>query len=179
MLNVNVTGSGKGSFLSLPTTIDEVSIEYLTGVTSDVRIEPNYALVALCVSDKLSTLCSNSNKNKNIDVKAISIFVRSNDPHKAIDVLPGEKLICAPTDIMIGHEVTAPRNILSPSKVTKLVNSTKELSAKIFTYTEHIWLVTFKLVPLNAIHGSYKNIDADEVKTQETWGTKYLIKECD
>ena len=174
MLNVNVTGSGKGSFLSLPTTIDEVSIEYLTGVTSDVRIEPNYALVALCVSDKLSTLCSNNNK-KSIDVKAISVFVRSNDPHKAIDVLPGEKLICAPTDIMMGHEVTAPRNVLSPSKVAKLVNSTKELSAKIFTYTEHIWLVTFKLVPLNAIHGSYKNIDALEVKAQDNYASKYLV----
>lgn len=173
MLNVNVTGSGKGSFLSLPTTIDEVSIEYLTGVTSDVRIEPNYALVALCVSDKLSTLCSN--KNKNIDVKAISIFVRSNDPNKAIDVLPGEKLICAPTDIMMGHEVTAPRNVLSPSKVAKLVNSTKELSAKIFTYTEHIWLVTFKLVPLSAIHGSYMNLTSDEVKLQETLASKYLV----
>ena len=175
MLNVNVTGSGKGSFLSLPTTIDEVSIEYLTGVTSDVRIEPNYALVALCVSDKLSTLCSNSNKNKPVDVKAISIFVRSNDPHKAIDVLPGEKLICAPADIMIGHEVTAPRNILSPSKVAKLVNSTKELSAKIFTYTEYIWLVTFKLVPLSAIHGSYKNLTSDEVKLQETLASKFLV----
>lgn len=175
MLNVNVEGSGKGSYLSLPTTIDEVSLDYLTGVTSDVRIEPNYALVALCVSDKLSTLCSNSNKNKSIDVKAISVFVRSNDPNKAIDVLPGEKLICAPTDIMMGHEVTAPRNVLSPSKVAKLVNSTKELSAKIFTYTEHIWLVTFKLVPLNAIHGSYKNLSAEEVHLQDSYASKYLV----
>ena len=175
MLNVNVEGSGKGNILSLPTTIDEVSLDYLTGVTSDVRIEPNYALVALCVSDKLSTLCSNSNKNKSIDVKGISIFVRSNDPNKAIDVLPGEKLICAPTDIMLGHEVIAPTNILSPSKVAKLVNSTKELSAKIFTYTEHIWLVTFKLVPLNAIHGSYKKLNANEIKLQEDWANKYLV----
>ena len=175
MLNVNVEGSGKGSVLSLPTTIDEVSLDYLTGVTSDVRIEPNYALVALCVSDKLSTLCSNSNKNKSIDVKAISVFVRSNDPNKAIDVLPGEKLICAPTDIMMGHEVTAPRNVLSPSKVAKLVNSTKELSAKIFTYTEYIWLVTFKLVPLNAIHGSYRKLTTEEEHAQENYTSKYLV----
>ena len=57
---------------------------------------------------------------------------------------------------MRGYEVTAVRNVLSPSKVSMLVKSDMELSKTIFTTnTESVWLVTFKLIPLHDIHGSY------------------------
>lgn len=174
MITINVEGSGKSRVLNLPTTIDEITLDYLNGVTSDVRIEPNYALVALLVSDKLSVLCVPNNK-KNIDVKAIAVLVRTNDPHEYSEAKTGEKLICAPTDIMMGHEVTSPRNVLSPSKVAKLITSDKALLSKIYSYTEPVWLTTFKLVPLNAIHGSYKNIDKEELAKQVECGKAYLM----
>lgn len=174
MITINVEGSDKSRVLNLPTTIDEITLDYLNGVTSDVRIEPNYALVALLVSDKLSTLCVPNNK-KSIDVKAIAVLVRANDPNNVGEAQVGEKLICAPTDIMMGHEVTSPMNVLSPSKVSKLIASDKALLARIYSYTEPVWLVTFKLVPLNTIHGSYKKISEEEVKKQVECCRAYLM----
>lgn len=174
MLNVNVITGNKEAVLQLPTAISEITTDYLNAVTADVHIEPNWALIALCVSDKLSVLCAS--KKPSVDVKGVGIFIRANDPNKIVDVRAGEKIIAAPTDIMMGMEVTAPANILSPSKVTNMCASTKELISKIYSYVQPVWLVTFKLVPLNTIHGSYRNLSDEEYKDQKAIASQYLVK---
>lgn len=154
MKNLDVNVGGKKIKLNLPESISEVNFDYLEAVTKEVVVEQNYALVALCVSDKLSVLINS--KQREVNVKGISILVKANDPNNTLKSKPGDKLICSPTDLMRGYEVTAIRNILSPSKVAMLVKSDIELSKTIFTTnTESVWLVTFKLVPLHDIHGSY------------------------
>lgn len=154
MKNLDVNVGGKKIKLNLPESISEVNFDYLKAVTKEVVVEQNYALVALCVSDKLAVLINS--KQREVNVKGISILVEANDPNNVLESKPGDKLICSPTDLMRGYEVTAIRNILSPSKVAMLVKSDVELSKTIFTTnTESVWLVTFKLIPLHDIHGSY------------------------
>ena len=158
MKNLDVNVGGKKIKLNLPESISEVNFDYLKAVTKEIVVEQNYALVALCVSDKLSVLINS--KQREVNVKGISILVEANDPNNILTSKPGDKLICSPTDLMRGYEVTAIRNILSPSKVAMLVKSDAELSKNIFTTnTEPVWLVTFKLIPLNNIHGSYTDCD--------------------
>lgn len=158
MKNLDVNVGGKKIKLNLPESISEVNFDYLKAVTKEVIVEQNYALVALCVSDKLSVLINS--KQREVNVKGISILVEANDPNNTLASKPGDKLICSPTDLMRGYEVTTIRNILSPSKVAMLVKSDTELSKNIFTTnTEPVWLVTFKLIPLNNIHGSYTDCD--------------------
>ena len=154
MKNLDVNVGGKKIKLNLPESISEVNFNYLKAVTKEVVVEQNYALVALCVSDKLSVLINS--KQREVNVKGISILVEANDPNNVLASKPGDKLICSPTDLMRGYEVTAVRNVLSPSKVAMLVKNDVELSKTIFTTnTESVWLVTFKLIPLHDIHGSY------------------------
>ena len=154
MKNLDVNVGGKKIKLNLPESISEVNFDYLKAVTKEVVVEQNYALVALCVSDKLAVLINS--KQREVNVKGISILVEANDPNNVLASKPGDKLICSPTDLMRGYEVTAIRNVLSPSKVAMLVKNDVELSKTIFTTnTESVWLVTFKLIPLNDIHGSY------------------------
>lgn len=154
MKNLDVNVGGKKIKLNLPESISEVNFDYLKAVTKEVVVEQNYALVALCVSDKLAVLINS--KQREVNVKGISILVEANDPNNVLESKPGDKLICSPTDLMRGYEVTAVRNILSPSKIAMLVKSDNELSKTIFTTnTESVWLVTFKLIPLHDIHGSY------------------------
>lgn len=158
MKNLDVNVGGKKIKLNLPESISEVNFDYLKAVTKEIVVEQNYALVALCVSDKLSVLINS--KQREVNVKGISILVEANDPNNTLTSKPGDKLICSPTDLMRGYEVTAIRNILSPSKVAMLVKSDVELSKNIFTTnTEPVWLVTFKLIPINNIHGSYTDCD--------------------
>lgn len=154
MKNLDVNVGGKKIKLNLPESISEVNFDYLKAVTKEVVVEQNYALVALCVSDKLSVLINS--KQREVNVKGIAILVEANDPNNVLASKPGDKLICSPTDLMRGYEVTAVRNVLSPSKVSMLVKNDVELSKTIFTTnTESVWLVTFKLIPLHDIHGSY------------------------
>ena len=154
MKNLDVNVGCKKIKLNLPESISEVNFDYLKAVTKEVVVEQNYALVALCVSDKLSVLINS--KQREVNVKGIAILVEANDPNNTLESKPGDKVICSPTDLMRGYEVTAVRNILSPSKVAMLVKSDMELSKTIFTTnTESVWLVTFKLIPLHDIHGSY------------------------
>lgn len=154
MKNLDVNVGGKKIKLNLPESISEVNFDYLKAVTKEVVVEQNYALVALCVSDKLSVLINS--KQREVNVKGIAILVEANDPNNTLISKPGDKVICSPTDLMRGYEVTAVRNVLSPSKVAMLVKNDVELSKTIFTTnTESVWLVTFKLVPLHDIHGSY------------------------
>lgn len=158
MKNLDVNVGGKKIKLNLPESISEVNFDYLKAVTKEVVVEQNYALIALCVSDKLSILINS--KQKEVNVKGIGILVKANDPNYVFKSKPGDKVICSPTDLMRGYEVTAVRNILSPSKVASFVKLDNELSKTIFTTnTESVWLVTFKLVPLHDIHGSYTDYE--------------------
>lgn len=154
MKNLDVNVGGKKIKLNLPESISEVNFDYLKAVTKEVIVEQNYALVALCVSDKLAVLINS--KQREVNVKGIAVLVEANDPNNVLASKPGDKLICSPTDLMRGYEVTAVRNVLSPSKVAMFVKNDVELSKTIFTTnTESVWLVTFKLIPLHDIHGSY------------------------
>lgn len=154
MKNLEVNVGDKKIVLNLPESINEVNLDYLKAVTKEVIIEQNYALVALCVSDKLSVLLNT--KQREVNVKGISILVDANDPNNVLKSKSGDKLICSPTDLMRGYEVTAVRNILSPGKVAAFVKNDPTLTKTVFTTnTETVWLVTFKLIPLHDIHGSY------------------------
>lgn len=158
MKNLEVNVGDKKITLHLPENIKEINLDYLKAVTKDVVIENNYALVALCISDKLATLLNT--KQREVTVKGISILVDLNDPNGVLKSKPGDILICSNTDIMRGYEVTAVRNIISPAKVAAFVRNDAALTKTIFTTnTETVWLVTFKLVPLHDIHGSYSETE--------------------
>lgn len=161
MKDLTVNVGDKSVTLHLPEKISEISLDYLKAVTKEVVIENNYALVALCVSDRLATLINT--KTKDVNVKGIAILVDKNDPANIVKSKPGNKLICSPTDIMRGYEVTSSANILSPGKVAAFVNSDEELRKNVFIKnTGIVWLVTFKLVPLHDIHGSYDDVEMSE-----------------
>lgn len=145
--------------LHLPTKLSEIKLDYLQAVTRNVVIEQNYALVALCVNGTLATFANMTKKN--VDVSATVIIVDYNDPSHKIHSANGNVAICAPTDIMRGYEVASPMNVLAPSKVMGLINMDKQVLTSLFTHTERVYLVTFKLVPISDIHGSYNNPPVD------------------
>lgn len=160
MKDLNVNVGGKNVELHLPTKLSEISLDYLKAVTSNVVIEKNYALVALCVNGTLATFANMTKKN--VDVSATSILVSANCDTNALASSDGDIVICSPTDIMRGYEVSSPMNVLAPSKVMGLITQDKQLLSEIFKHTERIYLVSFKLVPIHDIHGSYTNKEVSQ-----------------
>ena len=160
MLTLNVNGTQGAFTLNLPTTLSDITKEYITNVTSHIEVDANYTVVGVVFREKLSTLILASRKNKkNSDIAAIPIFVKAgktdSDLINKLDV--GEKLIISPSDIMLGHHLSAPANLLTINTILNIMEGDTEVYNKVIGIQEYCYFIEFKLVPNCNIHGAYKN----------------------
>lgn len=159
MLTLNVNGTQGAFTLNLPTTLSDITKEYITDVTSHIEVDANYTVVGVVFREKLSTLMLASRKNKkNSDIAAIPIFVKAGKTNSELinklDV--GEKLIIAPSDIMLGHHLSAPANLLTINTILSIMEGDSEIYNKVIGIQEPCYFIEFKLVPNCSIHGAYK-----------------------
>lgn len=160
MLTLNVNGTQGAFTLNLPTTLSDITKEYITNVTSHIEVDANYTVVGVVFREKLSTLILASRKNKkNSDIAAIPIFVKAGKTDSELinklDV--GEKLIISPSDIMLGHHLSAPANLLTINTILNIMEGDTEVYNKVIGIQEYCYFIEFKLVPNCNIHGAYKN----------------------
>ena len=160
MLTLNVNGTQGAFTLNLPTTLSDIKKEYITNVTSHIEVDANYTVIGVVFREKLSTLVLASRKNKkNSDIAAIPIFVKAGKTDSELinklDV--GEKLIIAPSDIMLGHHLSAPANLLTINNILNIIEGDTEIYNKVMGIQESCYFIEFKLVPNCSIHGAYKN----------------------
>lgn len=160
MLTLNVNGTQGAFTLNLPTTLSDITKEYITNVTSHIEVDANYTVVGVVFREKLSTLILASRKNKkNSDIAAIPIFVKAGKTDSELinklDV--GEKLIISPSDIMLGHHLSAPANLLTINTILNIMEGDSEVYNKVIGIQEYCYFIEFKLVPNCNIHGAYKN----------------------
>lgn len=160
MLTLNVNGTQGAFTLNLPTTLSDITKEYITNVTSHIEVDANYTVIGVVFREKLSTLVLASRKNKkNSDIAAIPIFVKTGKTDSELinklDV--GEKLIIAPSDIMLGHHISAPANLLTINSILNIMDGDADAYNKVIGIQEPCYFIEFKLVPNCSIHGAYKN----------------------
>lgn len=160
MLTLNVNGTQGAFTLNLPTTLSDITKEYITNVTSHIEVDANYTAIGIVFREKLSTLVLDSRKNKkNSDIAAIPIFVKAGKTDSELinklDV--GEKLIIAPSDIMLGHHLSTPTNLLTINNILSIIEGDTEIYNKVIGIQESCYFIEFKLVPNCNIHGSYKD----------------------
>ena len=158
MLTLNVNGKQGAFTLNLPTTLSDITEEYITNVTSHIEVDANYTAIGVVFREKLSTLVLASRKNKkNTDIAAIPIFVKAgktdNELINKLNVR--EKLIIAPSDIMLGHHLSAPTNLLTINTILNIMEGDIEIYNKVIGIQEPCYFIEFKLVPNCAIHGAY------------------------
>lgn len=160
MLTLNVNGTQGAFTLNLPTTLSDITEEYITNVTSHIEVDANYTAIGIVFREKLSTLVLASRKNKkNSDIAAIPIFVKAGktDSELINKLNVGEKLIIAPSDIMLGHHLSAPTNLLTINNILNIIEGDTEIYNKVIGIQEACYFIEFKLVPNCNIHGAYKD----------------------
>lgn len=160
MLTLNVNGTQGVFTLNLPTTLSDITKEYISNVTSHIEVDANYTAVGIVFREKLSTLILASRKNKkNSDIAAIPIFVKAGKTDSELinklDV--GEKLIIAPSDIMLGYHLSTPTNLLTINNILSIIEGDTEIYNKVIGIQESCYFIEFKLVPNCNIHGAYKD----------------------
>lgn len=162
MVNLKVNYRGGDYLLSLPTTLNEINVDYLNKITQHIHVAPDYALIAILYKVRPIEIVSSVKQNKNASVGAVAMFIKSNSNTGFYDNIKlGDTIVIAPTDIALGYTVRVVNNNLTPSKLLELAETNPDLNKKLIRVMTPTYFVDFKVVATAFIHG---NMTKDESK---------------
>ena len=158
-----IIGEGSNGFkMNLPTSLNEITEDYLRGVTNHIRIAPYHCIVALVYRCKLPEIISTARKKKDLATAIVPLFVSSNVTSTSpetfdmfIHMQTGDKLVIAGTDIERGYHLTCPKNFITIDNVVRIYNSDSNFAKGVMMDQNYYYFVDFKLVPINDIKGFY------------------------
>ncbi len=159
MLTLNVHGNSGEYNLNIPTSINEITEEYINSVTHHVKVAPNYALIGTIFREKLSTIIlATRSRKKDSSIPVIPIFIKAgettDDFIKSLNVR--DKIVISPSDIMMGYHISTPRNLLTINTLLDVIEGDTNIFQKTRELTDYCYFIEFKLVPVCNIHGAYE-----------------------
>jgi len=139
---------------NFPTKLEELTSEYLLGVTEGITVAPNYSLIGLVYHEKLSTIFMTCrSKKKNASIGIIPIFIKSGKSDESIvsTAKVGQKLLISNSQIQLAHHCAAPSNRLTLDYFAKIVdaNIDKDLYQTLLVNndSQEVLFVEFKIIP--------------------------------
>lgn len=156
-----INGSKEINF-NFPTSLKEISSEYLLGITKNVHVGENYSLVALAYHERLSAvIIARKQSKKNITGGVIPIFVKAGETiNKFIHSAKcGDKLIIASSQLSLSHHVAVPKNPLSLDYFINILDHDVNIAKRYDNAYggDECFFVDFKIVPNCDIVGFYDN----------------------
>lgn len=147
-----------------PTSLKELSSEYLKAVTANVEVANHYSLVGIIYHEKLANIIMTyKQKKQGFTTGVVPIFIKAGktDNEFIAKAKIKDKLIIPSTQLSLGHHVAAPKNTLSVSYFTNLLS--KDIGAYQRAIQnggdEECFFVEFKLVPNSDIVGLYSSTE--------------------
>ncbi|AXF52145.1 MAG: hypothetical protein [crAssphage sp. isolate ctcc615] len=168
MVHLNVKGKNGEFNVNLPTSIDEITKEYIADVTSAINIAPNYSLIGTIFREKLSTIILSAKRNnKDASVSVIPVFVKCGETDDTFiqNLNIKDKLIVSASDIMLGHHVSTPNNLLTINTLMEIIDGDRDIYQKVNANSEYCYFIEFKLIPNCNIHGAYDNKKVNSITT--------------
>lgn len=159
-----IIGEGSNGFkMNLPTSLNEITEDYLNGVTNHIRIAPYHCIVALVYRCKLPEIISTARKKKDLATAIVPLFVKANVTLNSssetfdmfVQMKTGDKLVIAGTDLERGYHLTCPKNFITIDNIVAIYNSDMNFAKGVMTDQNYYYFVDFKLVPINDIKGFY------------------------
>lgn len=157
-----IIGEGdKGFTMNLPTSLKEITNDYLLGVTNQIVISEYHAIIACVYRCKLLEIINTARKKKDLATAIVPLFVKGNPGKDAQsmfdDINCGDKVIIAGTDIERGYHLVCPKNFITIDNVIRIYNSDSNFAKGVVTDLNYYYFVDFKLVPVIDIKGFYSN----------------------
>ena len=159
-----IIGEGSNGFkMNLPTSLNEITEDYLRGVTNHISIAPYHCIVALVYRCKLPEIISTARKKKDLATAIVPLFVSANptinSEKETINMFSsmktGDKIIIAGTDIERGYHLTCPKNFITIDNVVRVYNSDSNFAKGVMMDQNYYYFIDFKLVPITDIKGFY------------------------
>lgn len=174
-----IIGEGSNGFkMNLPTSLNEITEDYLRGVTNHIRIAPYHSIVALVYRCKLPEIISTARKKKDLATAIVPLFVSANptvnSEKETINMFAsmktGDKLIIAGTDLERGYHLTCPKNFVTIDNVVRVYNSDSNFAKGVMMDQNYYYFLDFKLVPITDIKGFYSR------DKEESFVNPFIIK---
>lgn len=159
-----VIGNGTNGFtMNLPTTLNEITEDYLLGVTKNINIAPYHAIVAMVYRCKLPEIISSAKKKKDLATAVVPLFVAAKlgdaiepETEKLFsNVKCGDKLIIAGTDLERGLHLVCPKNFINIDNIVNIYSRDDNFAKGVMIDQNYYYFVDFKLVPIVDIKGYY------------------------
>lgn len=154
------TKKGLEVVFNFPTSINEISEEYLNEITKPLKIADNYSLIGLAYSEKLSTLIMSARAGKkDTKIKVTPIFIKAGNTD--IEYIKNAKIkqrvVSMPSQISLGTHVSIPYHNLTIEYFANVVkdsanNNIFEIEAKNPDQRECTF-IEFKIIPNSDIMG--------------------------
>lgn len=151
---------GKEVVYDFPTTIDEISSEYLEEITKPISVANHYCLIGLVCSNKLSNLILSARSDKkDAKLRVTPIFIKAGETD--IEFIKKAKLkqrvLAVTTQIALGVHVNPPHHKLSIDHFTNSVinSSDKDIYSNELQNPDQskCCFIEFKIVPATDIVG--------------------------
>ena len=164
MKEFKVTNGKANITLNLPTSLNEITPEYLTSVTSHIEVAPYHAIIGIVYRCKLPEIVSTNKKSRAMSMAIVPVYVKSNLDEEFVknniifnNIKTGDKLIIAGTDIERGYHVTSTRNKITIDNILNIYKYDNNFAKTVMRDQNYYYFVEFKLVPINDIKGYYKD----------------------
>lgn len=164
MVKFETNGNLGKVVMNIPTTIEEITPEYLKNVTADVKVADNYSLIAIIYRETLANvILAGRKKNNTITTGVVPVMVKqgAHDAGFFDNLNTGDKVIIAASDIAMGHHVTVPNNRLTINNILAYIEGDKSAYQNAMKCTGVCCFIEFKLVPNCNIHGFYSTVEDD------------------
>lgn len=169
MKKVELKKGEKVQTIVLPTSLDEISDEYLLALANNIKIADDYSLVGIVYHETLNRIVmSYKTGKKNIKTGVIPIFIKAGktDVDFIKEAKLKEKLVISSAQLELSYHVNLPGNILNidriMSKIVEDLPMTEYQKLIQDVDPTHVYFVEFKLVPdvdIIALHKNNVNLE--------------------
>ena len=144
-----------------PTSLDEISAEYLKAVTANVEVADHHTLIGIVYHEKLFDIIVSRKRNqKGLTAGVVPIFIKAGktDNNFINNAECKDKLVIPSTSLSLGYHVAAPQNVLSLDYFIRAIDSDNSLAKRYDNNygNEQCFFVEFKIIPNVEIKGVYK-----------------------
>lgn len=164
MKTFNVKSGNTVYEVNLPTKLTEITNEYLSFVTKDVSVAPEYTLVGMVYVDKLTMVLNSKKAKDGRTTRVVPIFVKAGETNSKFvsTCICGIKLLISGSDLSMGLHVHCPDNKITINNIIALFSEDKNVISSAWGDNNFYYFLEFKLIPNCAIKGViYDGIDVD------------------
>lgn len=162
MLKFLLKPDGGKTLYEFPTTMNELTLDYLKDVTSHIAVAEHHSLIGIIYKETISSvILTAQQKKKSFNASIIPIFIKAGETDSDFikTIKPKDKILIASSDLALSYHVSVPQNTLSIERFLKEVSkdNTNTYTRALETNATPVFFLDFKIVPNTAIKAAYNS----------------------